>query len=77
MYLIIDACLNAYFISIVKQHLVRNGLSKYNKLAKLNMILIFISLTMDVGLSLPSESYVQLPFERSSLSLFSNVFPEF
>ncbi|OAG02031.1 uncharacterized protein CC84DRAFT_1051733, partial [Paraphaeosphaeria sporulosa] len=48
IYLLIDACLNWYFIHIVKQSLVANGLQKYNRLVRFNQRIIVVSLLMDV-----------------------------
>ncbi|KAF2440021.1 hypothetical protein P171DRAFT_324955, partial [Karstenula rhodostoma CBS 690.94] len=48
LYLLVDACLNWYFIRIVKQNLVVNGLQKYNRLVRFNQRVIIVSLLMDV-----------------------------
>ncbi|KAH8893171.1 hypothetical protein GQ53DRAFT_717789 [Thozetella sp. PMI_491] len=48
IYLIVDASLNFYFIRIVQQSLVGNGLTKYRSLVKFNMFLVAFSLSMDV-----------------------------
>ncbi|CAH0033902.1 unnamed protein product [Clonostachys rhizophaga] len=48
IYLLVDAALNIFFIRIVKQNLVENGLHKYNNLVKFNMFIIGFSLGMDV-----------------------------
>ncbi|ETS85700.1 hypothetical protein PFICI_03725 [Pestalotiopsis fici W106-1] len=48
IYLIIDAALNIYFISIVSRNLVHNGLAKYKALSHFNMFIIGFSLAMDV-----------------------------
>ncbi|KAF2994901.1 hypothetical protein E8E14_002072 [Neopestalotiopsis sp. 37M] len=48
IYLLIDAALNIYFISIVSRNLVHNGLSKYKALSHFNMFIIGFSLAMDV-----------------------------
>lgn len=46
--LMTDCFLNFYFISEVKDNLVRNGLKKYEKLANFNMGIIVVSVLMDV-----------------------------
>lgn len=48
IYLLVDAALNIFFIRIVKQNLIENGLHKYNNLVKFNMFIIGFSLAMDV-----------------------------
>ncbi|KAF2087720.1 hypothetical protein K490DRAFT_23453, partial [Saccharata proteae CBS 121410] len=65
IYLILDGCLNAYFIKTVKKNLVHNGLQKYDKLLKYNVRIIFVSLLMDVmiiaAMSIPN-SFVYIQF---------------
>ncbi|KAI4599083.1 hypothetical protein KJ359_002040 [Pestalotiopsis sp. 9143b] len=48
IYLLVDAALNIYFISIVSRNLVHNGLGKYKALSHFNMFIICFSLGMDV-----------------------------
>lgn len=48
IYLVLDASLNWYFIRVVKQNLVRNGLQKYDALVRFNQQIIVVSLLMDV-----------------------------
>ncbi|KAF8917828.1 hypothetical protein CPB85DRAFT_142067 [Mucidula mucida] len=49
LYLVVDACLNYYFIRTVKNRLVKHGgLTKYAKLVKFNTQIVFVSLSMDV-----------------------------
>ncbi|KAH7115478.1 hypothetical protein B0J13DRAFT_613503 [Dactylonectria estremocensis] len=48
IYLLVDGALNFYFIRIVQQNLVANGLTKYRSLVKFNMCIIGFSLSMDV-----------------------------
>ncbi|KAG7135021.1 hypothetical protein HYQ45_007089 [Verticillium longisporum] len=47
IYLLVDACLNFYFIRIVQQNLVQLGLRKYSNLVRFNMFIIIFSLSMD------------------------------
>jgi hypothetical protein len=47
IYLVVDGLLNWYFIHIVKQRLVRKGLTKYDRLVRFNMWIIGLSLSMD------------------------------
>ena len=48
LYLLVDACLNWYFIRVVRDNLVTNGLQKYNRLVRFNQRIIIVSLLMDV-----------------------------
>ena len=48
IYLVVDACLNWYFIRIVDQNLVRGGLKRYQTLVRFNRMIVFVSLSMDV-----------------------------
>lgn len=48
IYLIVDASLNFYFISIVQRNLVLHGLTKYKDLVRFNVFIIGFSLGMDV-----------------------------
>lgn len=44
-----DACLNIWFLRVVRVRLVRqNGLKKYGPLVRFNMRMMFISVLMDV-----------------------------
>ncbi|RPB04052.1 hypothetical protein L873DRAFT_1668066 [Choiromyces venosus 120613-1] len=45
--LLIDGTLNWYFVRVVKQRLVSQGLTKYNRLVKFNVRIIMVSLAMD------------------------------
>jgi hypothetical protein len=46
--LMTDCFLNFYFVSEVRDSLVRNGLKKYDKLCQLNMAIIVGSVLFDV-----------------------------
>ncbi|KAF4502921.1 hypothetical protein FAGAP_827 [Fusarium agapanthi] len=48
IYLIVDGCLNFYFIHIVRKNLIIHGLAKYKRLTHFNMFIIGFSLSMDV-----------------------------
>ncbi|KAH6695707.1 hypothetical protein F5X68DRAFT_164047 [Plectosphaerella plurivora] len=65
IYLIVDACLNFYFIHIVKENLVMHGLTKYRTLMHFNMFIVGFSLSMDVliiaMMSLPN-TFVYMQF---------------
>ncbi|KAH6655143.1 hypothetical protein BKA67DRAFT_534081 [Truncatella angustata] len=59
-----DIGLNLYFIYLVRSKLVANGLKKYERLLRFNMMMIFLSMSMDVVLigmmSLPNTAiYIQ------------------
>uniref|UniRef100_A0A0D2Y2F5 Integral membrane protein n=1 Tax=Fusarium oxysporum (strain Fo5176) TaxID=660025 RepID=A0A0D2Y2F5_FUSOF len=47
LFAIMDAALNFYFIWVVKQRLVANGLQKYTRLYHMNMFLVAISIALD------------------------------
>ncbi|KAF5019532.1 hypothetical protein F66182_8474 [Fusarium sp. NRRL 66182] len=65
IFALVDGALNAYFIYLVRSRLIENGLTKYIPLYHMNLILIFLSLSLDVALvglmSMPS-SLVYLSF---------------
>ncbi|KAH9882219.1 hypothetical protein J1614_001391 [Plenodomus biglobosus] len=65
LYLIVDAALNWYFLKTVKNNLINNGLTKYNKLVRFNQKIVLISLLMDVmiiaAMSIPN-SFVYIQF---------------
>lgn len=48
LFLLLDGYLNWYFIRTVKSELVKNGLTKYNRLVRFNKRIIVISLLCDV-----------------------------
>ncbi|KAF2141626.1 uncharacterized protein K452DRAFT_228204 [Aplosporella prunicola CBS 121167] len=76
IYLVIDAVLNAYFISAVKKNLVHNGLQKYNSLLKFNIRIIFLSLLCDVmiiaAMSIPN-SFVYIQFHPLAYLIKLNI----
>jgi hypothetical protein len=49
MLAIIDVCLNLYFVYLVRSTLIARGLSRYVTLYRVNICMISISMTMDVG----------------------------
>ncbi|PWW76936.1 hypothetical protein C7212DRAFT_279255 [Tuber magnatum] len=65
IYLVVDAILNWYFITTVRQRLVKQGSGKYNRLVKFNVRIIFLSLTMDcliIGTMSLKNSFVYMQF---------------
>ncbi|KAL7770795.1 hypothetical protein CFE70_000734 [Pyrenophora teres f. teres 0-1] len=48
LFLLLDGYLNYYFIRVVNADLVRNGLTKYNRLVRFNKRMIVVSLSLDV-----------------------------
>jgi len=46
-YMIIDIALNYYFIHLVSNNLIQNGLSKYDKLVQYNRLIILVLLAID------------------------------
>ncbi|KAI0599516.1 hypothetical protein F4775DRAFT_600068 [Biscogniauxia sp. FL1348] len=59
LFLVLDASLNCYFVYLVRTRLIANGLTKYTKLFWFNVVMIFLSVSLDailVGLmSLPNH----------------------
>lgn len=55
LFAIMDAALNFYFIWVVKQRLVANGLQKYTRLYHMNMFLVAISIALDVSYGLSNS----------------------
>lgn len=50
IFALVDGFLNVYFIYLVRSHLIGNGLTKYYRLYYTNLVLIFVSLSLDVSL---------------------------
>ncbi|CAG9936427.1 unnamed protein product [Clonostachys rosea f. rosea IK726] len=50
IFALVDGVLNGYFIYLVRTRLIQNGLTKYVPLFRLNLFLIFLSLSLDVVL---------------------------
>ncbi|KAJ9659381.1 hypothetical protein H2198_003110 [Neophaeococcomyces mojaviensis] len=48
IYLLIDGCLNVYFLYLVHSNLVSAGMTKYRRLFKFNAYIVVISLSMDI-----------------------------
>ncbi|KAH6949267.1 hypothetical protein DER45DRAFT_606670 [Fusarium avenaceum] len=65
IFALMDAALNVYFIYVVKQRLVANGLQKYTRLYQMNMFLCCCSIALDILLigmmSLPN-GFVYIQF---------------
>ncbi|KAI0144979.1 hypothetical protein BJ166DRAFT_82493 [Pestalotiopsis sp. NC0098] len=64
LFALCDIGLNFFFLYLVRSKLIANGLHKYNKLLRFNMLMVGISLSMDVILigmmSLPNSAvYIQ------------------
>lgn len=49
VFALVDGGLNAYFIYLVRSRLIENGLTKYIPLYRMNLFLIFVSLSLDVS----------------------------
>jgi uncharacterized membrane protein len=76
LYLLVDAALNWYFLKTVKENLINNGLTKYNKLVRFNQQIVMVSLLMDVmiiaAMSIPNSFvYVLIPLS-AHLARFPN-----
>ncbi|KAK7920459.1 hypothetical protein PG985_008481 [Apiospora marii] len=50
IFCIMDVILNVYFVYLVRSRLISNGLSKYNRLFKFNIFMIFVSMSLDIVL---------------------------
>ena len=48
IFLLIDLGLNISFIHLVKNRLVANGLTKYNRLLYVNIVMVAINISLDV-----------------------------
>jgi hypothetical protein len=48
IFAVVDGVLNGYFIYLVRSRLIENGLTKYIPLYRMNLFLIFLSLSLDV-----------------------------
>ncbi|KAJ4309601.1 hypothetical protein N0V84_011414 [Fusarium piperis] len=65
IFALVDGLLNGYFIYLVRSRLIENGLTKYTPLYRVNLVLIFLSLSLDVvlvGLMSMKSSLVYLSF---------------
>lgn len=56
IFLLIDLGLNLYFIHIVRSELIAHGLKKYWNLYWFNVGMIFISISLDVSQTTPSQT---------------------
>lgn len=56
---VIDAALNYYFVHLVRSRLIANGLTKYTRLYRYNLFMIFVSIALDIlivaMMSLPNK----------------------
>ena len=56
---IVDLLLNVYFIHLVKSRLIANGLTKYQRLFRFNVVMIAVSIILDIlivaMMSLPNK----------------------
>ncbi|KAM0814130.1 hypothetical protein AB5N19_14133 [Seiridium cardinale] len=66
IFLVIDLLLNIYFIHMVKSRLISNGLTKYNRLLRVNILMVVINISLDVvfiGLMSLPNALVYLNFQ--------------
>ncbi|ETS81416.1 hypothetical protein PFICI_06418 [Pestalotiopsis fici W106-1] len=76
IYLLVDAALNIYFITIVSKNLVHNGLDKYKRLARFNLFIIGFSLSMDVliiGMMSLQNTFVYMQFHPLAYTVKLNI----
>lgn len=50
IFLVVDLGLNIYFIRMVQNRLIANGLTKYNRLLRVNILMVVINISLDVRL---------------------------
>ncbi|KAI1075641.1 hypothetical protein F5B20DRAFT_585012 [Whalleya microplaca] len=48
IFAVTDFCLNLYFVYLVRSRLINNGLVKYNRVYKMNLVMVSISMSLDV-----------------------------
>ncbi|KAF3026330.1 hypothetical protein E8E14_003778 [Neopestalotiopsis sp. 37M] len=66
IFLIVDLGLNVYFIRMVQNRLIANGLTKYNRLLRINIVMVVINISLDVvfiGLMSLPNALVYLNFQ--------------
>ncbi|KAI5196950.1 hypothetical protein E4T38_08247 [Aureobasidium subglaciale] len=71
--LIVDALLNGYFIRVVRQQLIKPGLTKYQPLVRFNLWMIMLSLAMDcliIGMLSLKNPLVYLMYVEPSQECF-------
>ncbi|CAD6502737.1 BgTH12-05327 [Blumeria graminis f. sp. triticale] len=76
IYLIVDACLNLYFMYIIQANLVRKGLVKYDRLLRFNQCIIGFSLSMDcliIGTMSLNNSLVYVQFHPLAYMVKLNI----
>lgn len=49
LFAVVDLLLNAYFMWLVKSKLVSNGLTQYNLVYRINLIMVTLSISLDVS----------------------------
>lgn len=78
LFLIIDCCLNIYFMYMVRTKLIANGLKKYELVYKFNLSMMVVSLLLDVGIialmSWEDDAVYALPPPVSPNNQKANVF---
>ncbi|KAK6217749.1 jun-like transcription factor [Pestalotiopsis sp. IQ-011] len=66
IFLVVDLGLNIYFIRMVQNRLIANGLTKYNRLLRVNVLMVVINISLDVvfiGLMSLPNALVYLNFQ--------------
>ncbi|KAI4594123.1 hypothetical protein KJ359_008665 [Pestalotiopsis sp. 9143b] len=66
IFLVVDLGLNIYFIRMVQNRLIANGLTKYNRLLRVNILMVVINISLDVvfiGLMSLPNALVYLNFQ--------------
>jgi hypothetical protein len=48
LFLVIDATLHGYFVYLIRNKLIANGLTKYRPLMRYNLVMIAVSMSLDV-----------------------------
>lgn len=65
LFAVIDLGLSSYFAYLVREKLIANGLTKYNRLFRYNIIMIAFSLALDVRNIIPTWRSHSLTNDRS------------
>ncbi|KAI0903425.1 hypothetical protein F4823DRAFT_618653 [Ustulina deusta] len=65
IFLLIDAGLNIYFVYLVRSNLIANGLQKYTRLYRFNLVMILCSTSLDgvlIGVMSLANGFIYLQF---------------
>lgn len=63
--MIMDVGLNGYFLHCVRNRLIANGLTKYRSLFRLNILMVFIVIALDVSITFFLFGIIMLQVHRN------------